>query len=895
MTALIGEREQLQPAPTALGVTSNFLGLPFDERYQISSHAFPEWLLAEPISFPVDHLTFGWACRVPNCTGGLSEVSTAMLCVRHEREFASMPSSVALDEFTQQAVPIASSNFFGWGVSRADPCGICGPGREVSARGYCGPHAESLRRELRRGGAEEPWRQRQEPLPPNPICAVPRCVHDGVAYGLTGNEKTRICKVHRGSWVRHQKASAEPAGPGLWSVWVELAERDRAFLSFEQRGLVSLQGLPHRLQCEVRYGIHRHSTSPRRSQWRPRFIQDVVDMLAEARIQTLSDPAVGELTESATNAQIRRILNDLPVAARSLTVTKQDAKEAGWFDPVLVGSKMFKTSQTEVRSKPYDLNEITQPWLRDLLWDHLEYLALQPQGKRPSEAWVSGRILGIRLLSRAFRQLLPDEGNDPRTIDGWDATAFKELWDLWCREQIPLIERRSLKTIAPITDLGRYTHTNAMRIVLTWGRKQNILGSWIDAFLLSFPTYDSGRRRGSALPRPILESEFRQLLSAESLQIFDQADTAGLGFTDIWTTHALQGGRITETLRLRLGCVGLIGDSQPYLWRDISKIGVVDYGMPCYQPIYERLRRRQELTRSKLRDRYASDLAELSPAERQKVEREWDRKMPLFPGPQANFDLKTSVSQAFFRNSFNAWIDKLGLAGITSHRTRATLATALLNNGAPPELVRQLLGHMSLEAMATYGRYNDDTMVRHLRTVWAAGPGMEEPGSILLTPNSSAAVGSPIALGERIDLTTIPVEHGLCRYGPVVGGSMCPANKNCTNGEGGPCEYFILTGADLAYWERKRDAAYHFAEGAPSEEARDYILSEWKPWELVIAGLRAALDELGLLDEAERLDLRSPLHDYYSPVFSTAWPVKALNNDAAIDDIEEAKGTQINE
>ena len=94
----------------------------------------------------------------------------------------------------------------------------------------------------------------------------------------------------------------------------------------------------------------------------------------------------------------------------------------------------------------------------------------------------------------------------------------------------------------------------------------------------------------------------------------------------------------------------------------------------------------------------------------------------------------------------------------------------------------------------------------------------------------------------------------------------------------GPCEHFVLTGADLAYWERKREAAFHFAEGAPTEEARDYILSQWHPWEPVLAGLRRALDELGLLEEAEDLDLRSPAQDYFNPLFSAGWAMIQLNS-----------------
>jgi hypothetical protein len=154
------------------------------------------------------------------------------------------------------------------------------------------------------------------------------------------------------------------------------------------------------------------------------------------------------------------------------------------------------------------------------------------------------------------------------------------------------------------------------------------------------------------------------------------------------------------------------------------------------------------------------------------------------------------------------------------------LATSLLNNGAPPALVRQLLGHFSEESLAHYARYAN--MIRQLRQVWAAGPGTDKPGTILLRPNDFTAGDSP-AVSARIDLTVVPVEHGLCRYGPVVGGKKCPFEKNCTNGSLGPCEHFVLTGADLAYWERKRDAAYHFAEGAPNDEARDYIEPQVRP------------------------------------------------------------------
>jgi transposase len=273
----------------------------------------------------------------------------------------------------------------------------------------------------------------------------------------------------------------------------------------------------------------------------------------------------------------------------------------------------------------------------------------------------------------------------------------------------------------------------------------------------------------------------------------------------------------------------------------------------------------------------AQQLASLDETGRARLEEEWDRTMPLFPSRVRNPDLSIAVSYCGFRTIWTQWFEGLGLSGITTHQTRATLATSLLNNGAPAALVRQLLGHISDESLAHYARYNDASMIRHLQQVWAAGPGTDKPGAILLRPGDLTATDGR-AITTRIDLSVVPVEHGLCRYGPVVGGKNCPFNKNCTTGPLGPCEHFVLTGADLAYWERKREAAFHFAEGAPTEEARDYILSQWHPWEPVLAGLRQALDELGLLEEAEQLDLRSPAQDYFNPLFSAGWAMTQLNS-----------------
>lgn len=134
-----------------------------------------------------------------------------------------------------------------------------------------------------------------------------------------------------------------------------------------------------------------------RTQWQPRGLQKVVDALADARLETLSDPTVVDVARCSANSQgERRIWLDLPIAARSLSVTAHTAKSGGWFDPIIVGASAFAGSEgQENRRKVWSLSAISQPWLRDILWEHLGDEALKPASKRGSAGLVYSRIAGI--------------------------------------------------------------------------------------------------------------------------------------------------------------------------------------------------------------------------------------------------------------------------------------------------------------------------------------------------------------------------------------------------------------------------------------------------------------------------------------------------------------------
>jgi hypothetical protein len=76
------------------------------------------------------------------------------------------------------------------------------------------------------------------------------------------------------------------------------------------------------------------------------------------------------------------------------------------------------------------------------------------------------------------------------------------------------------------------------------------------------------------------------------------------------------------------------------------------------------------------------------------------------------------------------------------------------------------------------------------------------------------------------------------------------------------CGKFVLSGADLLYWRRKREQWRLIAEGAPGDTAAAYLHSCFEPTARAIDGLEKALAGLGLLNDALALDLRKP-QDYF--------------------------------
>ncbi|MFE2558321.1 tyrosine-type recombinase/integrase [Streptomyces sp. NPDC059352] len=290
-------------------------------------------------------------------------------------------------------------------------------------------------------------------------------------------------------------------------------------------------------------------------------------------------------------------------------------------------------------------------------------------------------------------------------------------------------------------------------------------------------------------------------------------------------------------------------------WHDQTKVGNFDQAIRIPERLYERLEQRQKVTIAGFVQRNGRP-----PTSKER------RQLALFPRRNSNRDLRAGLSYGCFSGHFRTWLGTLDIAHGVPHQARHTLATNLLRAGADLTHVKRYLGHFS-EAMAEHYVHlanTDPRMEQALQIVWVAGPSSAEPGLLL-------SAGEPMSREEAeslaIDLSrrSAPADGGFCTFQPVVSGEACPFNLNCHS-----CDRFVMSGADLLYWHRKREQWRTLAERAPDPATADYLHDVFEPTARAIEGLERALAAAGLLKEALALDLRRP-QDYFGRVWATAF------------------------
>lgn len=825
----------------------------------IAAPTFEPLFRNDVIDIPEDHPVWGWICRVADCERGRHDAGD--FCDAHHSEWMAWrrAGGDAL-QFLGQAKPLRSR---GW--RRPPSCLICPhlPGR-CDTR-LCHMHNDrwfSWRaRRVKTGQSAEfaDWLAVQQPHPDFGTCKVVPCPDPA-------DHPVGLCTPHRKLYQRQGR----PGGariPTKFDRCLALVppvipvafEDERAFRQWcrvtdplvRMDGRLTLLGLQPLVKAEIKWAVvHHHRDLVEGGHWQINVLQHLANECRRQAVSSLADLDVGNDPRS----RMRQIAHMMLRHLRLIYFSRSDTKDAGFFETDHYGIRLTNYGSH------FDLSAVTQRWLRDLLWDWMDDRLTVDPPRSHTPLVVSRR--GCVELSAYLEATAPGGGHDPALLTGTHMLDFVADQRHRAERGLPSLGGHTSTRLGP----PQPSPTTKGTVADTFNGARRVLRAAMDrgtteqigldrAFIVALPPGrgSSGRRR------PFADPVSRALADERNLQDLARSDGDNRGLRDIWEALVFTGRRCGEILNVRLACIDRL-NGVPLFWHDQTKVGNLDEAIRIPERLYQIIERRQTESVARFAQRHGRP-----PNDRERGE------IALFPRRTANRNFLKGVSYTWFHQAFRAWVAALDIGNAVPHQARHSLATNLLKNGANLTHVKRYLGQVS-ERMAehyTHIANTDPRLNDALNAVWVAGPGSTEPG---LTLSSGEPMTRAEAEALAIDLTrkSTPAEGGFCTFQPVVNGDACPWNLNCHN-----CDKFVLSGADLVYWRRKREQWHTLAERAPDSSTADYLHEVFEPTARAIAGLEKALEAVGLLDEALALDMRRP-QDYFGRVWSTAFRASEL-------------------
>jgi len=807
------------------------------------------------IGVPPDHRVYRWVCTVADCERPLA--GSTSLCGEHEIQW-----SRARARGVGKAAFLSAATGLPRFVRVEDtPCRIC-PDRPivVSELRLCKSHNMRWFRHKQSVGENADfteWLSNQTALPGYGTCAVTVCLS-------RANSPLGLCARHESRYDR----DGRPGGAAVPHRWWHRYERLGAPVPIDYadkpafrrwcattpappfRGQINLLGLRPLVAAELKWGLFVHTRRARPQRWDLGWIRSLVTTCRDLDLNSLvgfdPDAAGCPKLASAIAKEIQREL-------RLVYYTPADTRDAGFIETDHFGVRFPH------RGSHFDLAGIPQRWLRDLVWDHLTGLLQSPRPPR-----TCGVFDGIRRAAMELGVFLendaPEGGHDPRLLDAEHLRRFVADQRRRERDGLPsLAMKRPDGSASIVTTTTRSLVFNAVRKLLRdalddGGAERIGLGR---EFVVAAPA--AGKTTGQTPRRPFSDEVARALADPGNLaRLAAQHDPLDRGLRDMWEATVLTGRRVGEVIGARWDCLGRYG-GLPMFWHDQTKVGNYDAAIRIPERLYERLTERQHKTMDAF---VAAHGRRPTDAER--------ARMALFPTTRLNPDASMSISHQWFHRRFKEWVDSLDLGRWVAHQARHTLATNLLRAGASLTHIRTYLGQVSDRMAEHYVHLSNSDLEQVLQQVWVAGPGTTNPGELLTSELTPMTREQAQALAIDLSRRSTPAEGGFCTFQPVVDGGTCPWNLDCHN-----CDRFVLSGADLLYWRRKREQWRQLAEGAPDDATADYLNRYFEPTARAIDGQEKALTGLGLLDQALALDLRKP-QDYFHRVWSTAFRASDL-------------------
>jgi integrase len=801
------------------------------------------WLLEDVIHIPRDHDLFAWGCDVSGCARP-QHTTAQRLCSAHAMAYGALGDArPTLLDYKASAEPLRLAR------RPVDArCSICvdRPSESI-AKDLCRRHLRQWHYARAAGRSYEQWADVATPLPTFGSCKVVVC--DLLAaneLGLCGTHRERL-RLHERQIAKRSDGRTPEVGPLLQEWFVSETPVMRP-------GVLNLRGLPKNVATEIRWIMIRQRDLSNPSRWPISSIQHLANLARAQGVQSLVEcgdeygfePKLPDHNDSF----VRMILASACIWLRAERFSPEDAREAGFFETEHYGYRFTEAGST------FDLRVVKLDWLRLLLWDYFRHRLRQGPVPRSRGVFDATRRAAVEVDAYLREELSGGAAASDLTEDVLRAFFADQTRRARDGSQSRGIRRSDGKDsiVSPVTRAIVLNHTKVLidfAIAAGHGREYEMSARVSAGFAAVGPRIDLPRR-------PFSDDVAAALTDPINLGLLKDLDPNDRGIRDIWEIILATGRRTGEIRNLSLDCIGLI-DGLPVLWHDQTKVSQLDQCVRIPQPIYELIRTRQQKTIDFFSER------------RGRVPTSDERsRMRLFPTHIRFSDGDRSISQGRFSSAFKQWVDGLELGKVVPHQARHTMATNLMRAGANLTQVRRFLGHVSDRMAERYIRIAHSDLESALQSVWVAGPGSSSPGQVLSRGGTPEEIAKVRALAIDMSRSTTRTLGGLCTFRPVVDGGRCPRQLDCES-----CDDFVLSGADLTYWRRKRQQWLRMIERAVDENTRSFLQRELRPLERALKGLELALDAVGLLESATEVDLRAP-QDFFSPVWSLNFSVGEL-------------------
>lgn len=288
-------------------------------------------------------------------------------------------------------------------------------------------------------------------------------------------------------------------------------------------------------------------------------------------------------------------------------------------------------------------------------------------------------------------------------------------------------------------------------------------------------------RREEALPRPIDNHVLRQILSPANLaQTRHDLRTQVL----ILNGHGLRIGSVVE---LEINCLGEDGDGFPTLR-------------------YRNTKRSRERLHP-IRDPQIAEAIR----EQQRRARQHHQDTPwLFPAAMANALGKRHSTVTAVRAAFNDYLQRIKPidadgcpAHVTPHQFRHTFGTRELNNGAPQEVVQELLDHDTPAMTRGYARLSGE----RLRDEFVAAARFNATGERLESFLPESPLSDVAWMKERLNRARVTLPNGYCSL-PLQ--QSCEVQNACLDCS----DYFVTTPDFIPAHEAQRERTEELIDAA---------------------------------------------------------------------------------